>query len=225
MAIQQVTSVSFRNKHNQVNFNGRKEKNETYGFQTGGYLKAIPLAALLSMSPFAVQAQESGKLGCNVDKSKTYVLTDKDKPIALIAAPIPQEVLDDIQGGYEFTYGNVMAYDSDGDESDCEKIVITLSGKKGIEKRIHLNRFVVEHAKDEESGEVNTSYRLHGLVQTIYSNSGKKTNSTRGPVLGEKAFEYFRSLLSPAITTEVKNTTATKDDGGVLLHYYLHNGL
>ena len=56
MAIAPVSSVSFRNNYNQINFEGKK-KEHTHSKMTNA-LKSVPLAALIAMSPLNMQAED-----------------------------------------------------------------------------------------------------------------------------------------------------------------------
>lgn len=51
MAIAPISSVSFRNNYNQVNFEGKKKEHKSSGMHIPSAVKAIPLATAIAMSP------------------------------------------------------------------------------------------------------------------------------------------------------------------------------
>lgn len=51
MAIAPISSVSFRNNYNQVNFEGKKKEHKSSGMHIPSVVKAIPLATAIAMSP------------------------------------------------------------------------------------------------------------------------------------------------------------------------------
>ena len=60
MVIRQISPVSYTNGYNHVNFEGRKKKENDVGrsYSTSSFMKSIPLAVLVAMSPLnGVQAQ------------------------------------------------------------------------------------------------------------------------------------------------------------------------
>ena len=57
MAIRPVASVSFSNQYNNVNFEGRKNKETHSHSSVTNTLKSIPLAVAIAMSPMVTQAQ------------------------------------------------------------------------------------------------------------------------------------------------------------------------
>jgi len=115
MAIAPISSVSFRNNYNQVNFEGKKEsKNDGYTYKrVTNTLKSIPVAALIAMSPLVAQAQNQNK-----------VVATANYPTAFVEG-------DEIAPGYlEFV-------STDGNDADSEKLLVT--GERRQYETIKIN--------------------------------------------------------------------------------------
>ncbi len=89
MAIAPISSVSFRNNYNQVNFEGKKREKSS-GLHVSSSIKAIPLATLIALSPLNTvdadaQVRNTQANRIEVVQAKTYdnILADADKPIGL----------------------------------------------------------------------------------------------------------------------------------------------
>lgn len=67
MAIAPISSVSFRNNYNQVNFEGKKKEHKSSGMHIPSAVKAIPLATAIAMSPLT-SVDASAQITCKADR-------------------------------------------------------------------------------------------------------------------------------------------------------------
>lgn len=107
MVIRPISPVSYANGYNHVNFEGRKKKENDVGrsYSTSSFMKSIPLAVLVAMSPLnGVQAQTLTNSNEKILQTQTYK--------------------DPIKDGC-----NILFISNDGDDSNIEAIVLQ-HGKK-----------------------------------------------------------------------------------------------
>lgn len=75
MAIAPISSVSFRNNYNQVNFEGKK-KEKSSGLHVSNSIKAIPLATLIALSPLNT-VDADAQVSVNANRYQTEVANSR----------------------------------------------------------------------------------------------------------------------------------------------------
>ena len=213
MAIAPVSSVSFRNNYNQINFEGKK-KEHTHSKMTNA-LKSVPLAALIAMSPLNMQAED------------------------IVVARVEIENADAITG----RNARVLFCDTDGNPNNVEKIVFEfeelLKYKEKINGRevpvrqtftkayeldsVHVKKVteVFDNGPDRHS----TRYYISGPTTSTWSNSrtadvpyeqsklvrrGRTEKYPRGEIqVTQRVYDYLKQILGSQLPEKV--TTVTED--------------
>jgi len=75
MAIAPISSVSFRNNYNQINFEGKKEKKSS-GLHVSSSIKAIPLATMIALSPLN-NVEADGQVRTSSAQHRTEMVQSK----------------------------------------------------------------------------------------------------------------------------------------------------
>lgn len=214
MAISPVSSVSFRNNYGQVNFEGRKEKSEYHSSSFTNTLRSIPLATIIAMSPM-VDTYAQGNVtfpDSNLKKELYSEINDNDTKIAkafLMASEI----------NWSEPHGMTVltAYDSDGDASDYEKLVIEIKPTRngGSSSKMYVRGLTIMTTYNKDTGKTTKDY----IIEGIRTKSIKKADGTvvekRQPGVSKKVskevFDTIRDRLGDSIKVKTKNITTDND--------------
>lgn len=211
MAISPISSVSFRNNNNQVNFGGRKEKPEHSSSSLTNTLRSIPLATLIALSPLceAYALDKDNLPSSNLERTFYTGIDKNDQSLGGFLIPkgtIPWD------GVPTMTY--VQFFDNDRDNSDYEKLVIETypSGKMGLPDKIYVKDFVVSSTYNTDTGKTKTKYIIEGRSSKVRANKdGERHEKLKPGVSTEVSKEVFEALkrqLGDAMRIKVeKNTT------------------
>lgn len=120
MAIAPISSVSFRNNYNQVNFEGKK-KDKTSGLHVSSSIKAIPLATLIALSPLN-NVEADAQVRAASAKPRTEVVQGIENPNLIKAERLHNVVKDPT--GKEPDDLVIQFYDRDGNKSTTEEIFL-----------------------------------------------------------------------------------------------------
>lgn len=103
MVIRAISPVSYTNGYNQVNFEGKKNNKRNYesGYSSNSFMKSVPLATLIAMSPLnGIQAQTSTP---NLNEKIVHMVTYKN--------PVDDGC-------------NILYISNDGNDDDIEAIAL-----------------------------------------------------------------------------------------------------
>lgn len=90
MAIAPISSVSFRNNYNQVNFEGKK-KEKSSGLHVSNSIKAVPLATLIALSPLNT-VDADAQVRANSNRRVEIVNTERLNSVLIDANGSPQNL-------------------------------------------------------------------------------------------------------------------------------------
>lgn len=127
MAIKPITSVAFNGNYNKLAFEGRKEnkeKNAKGGMHISNTMRAIPLAAALTMAPLnVINAESYNSRDVGAQTSKTLAMTSPDKNKSEKGVVIDSKTFDTKEHG-TITVNQIS---TDDDNSNFEKVTATYS--------------------------------------------------------------------------------------------------
>ena len=217
MAIAPIYNVSFTN--NRINFNGKKHNNENNRMQIPSFVKSIPLATMIAMSPLtSVNAQ-------NMQEPKAKIVATK-------------EFTENNPAG---TKGTVLLFSTDGNDNDVEAIAcehvqkikfnhLASPGKRVPALKVSTYRNYVDTLKtvnykykheDGSPDTQSTQYFVIGpkkYVATVYEQETNKVlKQNSGTIECDKyeitpeLFEFLDSIL-PKNNKVVENKTAIIKD-------------
>lgn len=214
MAIAPISSVSFRNNYNQVNFEGKKREKSS-GLHVSNSIKAIPLATLIALSPLNSSALDNS----SATQANTRLEQIKSKRELVFHVALPKELgLPGAQG--------VMFYDTDNDPSDVEQAIYVISYNNGrLTEEIDISDgFIVEtvNYKDGTPSEVNYCTKGKTVRTRRKSDGNKKVETSWGTTsIDKKAFDFITNNFENVF--EIKYRTTVKDKkemGGVPMFSY-----
>lgn len=213
MAIAPISSVSFRNNYNQVNFEGKK-KEHTHSKMSNA-LKSIPLATLIAMSSLNMQAED------------------------VVVARAEIENADAITG----QNAKVLFCDTNGDPSNVEKILFVfedllkykekINGREVPVRQTFTKTYELDSVRVEKVTEIfdnepdrhSTRYYISGPTVSMWSNSrtddvpyeqsklvrlGHTKKHPKDEIqVTQRVYDYLKELLGSQLPEKV--TTVTED--------------
>lgn len=213
MAIAPISSVSFRN--NYINFEGKKRNNDNRGIQIPDSAKAVPLAVLIAMSPlsdaYAQNQQDYPKP--NLKKEYYKKLDNNDTKIGLASFP-----LGDVPWDGKKVMTSVQIYDSNGDESNYEKMVIETFTPQNWQcpDKIYVKDFVIESTYNTDTKETKNRYIIEGLRTTTRRNADgnyiERQKSGASTTVNKEVFDVLKQELGDAMKIQkIEKTTNNRE--------------
>lgn len=214
MAVSPISSVSFRGNYNQVNFEGKKREKDS-GMHVSNTIKAIPLATVIAMSPLVdAYAQDNVVFPeSNLKKELYSEINDNDIKVA-------KSFLRANEINWAEPHGMtvITAYDSDGDASDYEKLVIDVrppAGAKGASTKMYVRGLTIASTYNKDTGKTTKEYIIEGARTKSFKKADGTVVEKRQPGVSKKVskevFDTLRDRLGDSIKVKTENITTDND--------------
>lgn len=220
MAIRPISPVSYTNGYNHVNFEGRKNKKNDVerSYSTSSFMKSIPLAVLVAMSPLnGVQAQTLTNSNEKILQTQTYK--------------------DPIKDGC-----NILFISNDGNDNDVEAIALQYGKKyastrniRGIDTKLYKRENFKQYLDTLKTVNETLKYEDGSPSQTVKkyvvagprtydvfvenAQTGKLYKRTNGKsehneyVIDKELYDYLLQFMDEsAIKTENRTKTVVETD-------------
>lgn len=200
MPIAPISSLSFKNNYNQVNFEGKKKENTPHSSVVSNTLKAIPLATLIALSPLnSVNAQ-------NQVKEEKLIGFEKFGP--------------NENGSSEV----VLFLSNDGNDNNAEIVTYATArswraGAKGPlrthrERCDDINELYTMINTDANGKIISRQYYVSGPGQVEMLKEDKRERLTKYDKLdievSPEAFKYLKDVLSGFVKISTKSRIVEK---------------
>ena len=204
MAIKPVSSVSFSNQHNSVNFEGRKNRNGHSNETATNTLKSIPLAALIALSPLNVGASEAAALSNSISQTE-QVNNQTENFVGRIPIPI----------NLGTRTATVLLFDTDGDPSNAEKAVLLTNMYNGkIITEVDIsNGFTIETIKYKDGTKPSTSCYTKSECKTSRRQSDgsyRKEVRVKRNTIDKRIIDYLTCEFEGVF--EIRHETTIRDN-------------
>lgn len=160
MAIGPVSSVNFSSNYNNISFEGRRNKKHAeYQRHSTSLIKAVPLAALIAMSPM-VDISDAFAIEPNIPKTEAVSGIHSIQQNEFVPLPASCKVLKDVH--IEHPGGGYMGFkliNTDGNTSNYEMVEFTNVGATG---RI-LDRGILKAVSITPTDSGRDNVRLNGI--------------------------------------------------------------
>ena len=221
MSIRPISPISYTNGYNQVNFAGRKKQrnNVENSYSTNSFMKSIPVAVLMAMSPLnGVQAQTAPT---NSNEKIVQVQTYKDP----------------VKDGC-----NILFISNDGNDNDVEAIALQYGKKyastrniRGIDTKLYKRENFKQYLDTLKTVNETLKYEDGSPSQTVKkyvvagprtydvfvenAQTGKLYKHTNGKsehneyVIDKELYDYLLQFMDEsAIKTENRTKTVVETD-------------
>lgn len=215
MAIAPISSVSFRNNYNQVNFGGKKRERSN-GMHVPMAVKSIPLAVIIAMSPMVGQAQSQ-------PEKIVHMVTLNDRK--------------SINPSSQNSKCEILFLSNDGNDDNIE--IVRLSSVspfkgvlKGYEGRVEcnyttqtdVNVLEIRNKKREADGVIYQEYYALGPGKVIRSMVKLPNGEWTGKVntrhiekvethISKEVYEYLKSIMGDDVDYKTTNVIDNGSSG------------
>ena len=213
MALSPISSVSFRGNYNQVNFEGKKREKDS-GMHVSNTIKAIPLATVIAMSPL-VDAYAQGNVvfpESNFKKELYSEINDNDTKVARAFL-----MANEINWAEPHGMTVITAYDSDGDASDYEKLLVEVKSAKanGPTTKMYVKGLTIASTYNKDTGKTTKEYIIEGARTKSFKKADGTVVEKRQPgvskSVSKEVFDVLRKRLGDGIQVKTKNLTTDND--------------
>lgn len=213
MAVSPISSVSFRGNYNQVNFEGKKEE-KVGGAHVSNSIKAIPLATVIAMSPLVATYAQGNVVfpQSNLKKELYSEINDNDTKVARAFL-----LANEINWAEPHGMTVITAYDSDGDASDYEKLLVEVKSPKagGPTTKMYVRGLTIVSTYNTDTGKTTKEYIIEGNRTKSLKKADGTTVEKRQPgvskSVSKEVFDALRERLGEGIQIKTKKLTTNND--------------